>query len=380
MNDNAPLVTVVMVAYNHAKYLRETMASVFAQTMGDFEVILIDNGSTDDSQQIIATLQDPRLKVITQENLGLSLAYNIGIEAARGKWIALGNADDVWMPQKFELQIKALEATGAGAAFSAAQLIDDNGEAVPEEIAVQFPFSFDNLSREEFYEKFFFKTNFMCATSALLSTELMAKVKFDPALIQLQDFDVWVKLIKQTSFVVLPEKLVAYRVRCDGMNLSLDTRNRSRVLFELHSAYKKFFDDVEPEFFRKALGKHFRKPDQSNPVGLEFEKAFLFLKMQEPSIRALGLEMLYELLSSEAGREVAGRDYDLKIADIWDLSKMPIYADSQALDGSALETEQLLRKIKETESELSSLRESMRQITSGKLWKLREKVYGILKK
>lgn len=379
MTETDPIVTVVMVAYNHGKYLRRTMESVFAQTLPELEVILVDNGSTDDTTQIIAQISDPRMQVIRQENLGLSLGYNIGIERARGKYIALGNADDEWMPEKLSKQLEAMKQRSAGASFTAARLIDDDGLPVPDEIARQHPFSFEDLPRHQMYEKFFFKTNFICATSALIERHLIAAEGFDPTLIQLQDFELWVRLVKETEFVVVPEKLVAYRVRSDGQNLSLDTRNRARVLFELHLVYRRFFERVDPSFFKQAFAQHFRKADQSNELGLEFEKAFLYLKMEEPSIRALGIELLYSLLSLPAARGIAEADYNLKIADLWDISKTAIYADSQSMEASALDGLETAQRLKDCESELERLRESMRQITSGKLWKLREKVYDIFK-
>lgn len=378
MSNEEPLVTVVMVAYNHAKYLRRTMATVFAQTLKNIEIILVDNGSTDDSASVISSLSDSRLQVIQQENLGLSIGYNIGIKRARGKYIALGNADDEWTPDKLEKQVQAIENEKAAACFSMAELVDDDNKPIPSAIASRFPFSFDNLPRERMYEKFFFNTNFMCATSALIDKSLLHDRMFDPSLLQLQDFELWVHLIKKGSFVIVPEKLVFYRVRLDGHNLSLDVSNRARVLFELHLAYKTFFDDVDMEFFRSAFASHLRNKDFAAEA-FDFEKAFLYMKMSEPSIKALGLEFLYSILSSEAGREIAARDYGMKIADIWNLSKSPIYADSQSFDGALAEAENMSERLRATEAELSQLRESMRQVTSGKLWRLREKVYGIFK-
>jgi hypothetical protein len=186
-------------------------------------------------------------------------------------------------------------------------------------------------------------------------------------------------LIKKCDFVVLPEKLTGYRVRTDGQNLSLDKRNRARVLFELHCAYKRFFDGVDPDFFIAAFADHLRKKNPSGNVGIEFEKAFLYLKMTEPSIRALGLELLYALLALPEGRKIGASDYDLKIDQLWDLSKMPIYTDSQSMDQAVLEAAELAQRLKSTETELASLRETLRQITSGKLWRLRQKVHTILK-
>lgn len=374
-----PLVSVVMVAYNHEKYLRETMASVFAQSLSDLEVILVDNGSTDNSADIISGFNDPRLKVIRQENLGLSLAYNIGIESSRGKYIALGNADDTWEPEKLKLQVAAMQNNPqAAVSFAGARLIDDDGNTVDDSHA---SFSIEALPKARMYEKFFFKTNFMCATSALINRECINKYEnvFDPCLIQLQDFDLWVRLIKKFDFVVLPEKLVGYRVRLDGQNLSLDKSNRSRVLFELNWTYRKFFENVDRELFKDAFGKHFRNKNAGCLLACKFEQAFLYLEMQEPAIRELGLELLYKLLASKNGREMAQRDYGTPIAELWNIARMPVYADSLSMEESVSRAAVTEKRLKDVEAELASLQEGLRKITSGKLWKLRERVYEILR-
>lgn len=377
MSSKDPLVTVVVVAYNHGKFLRETMESIFAQTMPDFEVILLNNGSLDESAQVISELKDDRLTCITQENVGPSLACNIGIKRARGKWIALGSGDDLWKKEKLARQLQVLQERGAQVSLTAAQLIDDSGLPVPDEATKQFPFSFDDLPRAQMYEKLFFESCFVCAASALIDRSLLPDPPFDSCCLQLQDYDLWVRLIKKGEIVTLQEKLVGYRVRLDGQNLSL--QNRARVLFELHRVYRSFFDDVDPELFKAAFGKHFRKPEPQGSLGLEFEKAFLYLKMKEPCIRVLGLELLYLLMAADEGRALALSDYGLKINDLWQLARTPVYADSLSMEEAVLSADELNGRLKEAEAELAALRQTMRQITSGKLWKLREKMHTILR-
>ncbi|MBX9690250.1 MAG: glycosyltransferase [Candidatus Obscuribacterales bacterium] len=377
MPEFKPLVSVVMVAYNHARYLRETISSVLKQSLAELELILIDNGSSDNSAEIIAEFDDPRIIKIRQENLGLSLAYNIGIERSSAPFIACGNADDVWMPEKLEEQLKAIEKTGAGVSFTAARLIDDHGNAVPEEIAAKFPFSFENLARAQMYEKFFFKSNFLCATSALISKDLLLEQAFKAELIQLQDFELWIRLVKKSSFLVLPQQLVGYRIRMDGQNLSLDSSNRARVLFELNCVYRNFFENVDPAFFRDAFANHLRKADFSGEIGMQFEQAFLFLKMQEPSIRVLGVELLYRLMNFEEGRRIAERDYAFRITDLWSLCKVPFYADSQSVDAAVLDYSDMALRLKESEAELDRLRRTMDELSNSKFWKLKSKIADI---
>ncbi len=360
--------------------MKQSLPALLNQSLENFEILLMDNGSQDDTPEIAASFQDKRLRVFRNENLGLALAYNVGLANARGKYIALCNSDDLWFEQKLEKQKAAIEKGPAGVIFTSAELIDDDGKTVSEEVAARFPFSFENLPQAATYEKLFFHTNFFVAPSALIRKELLDANPFYPMLLQLQDFDMWVKLIQKTEFEVLPEKLIGYRVRVDGSNVSLNTGNRSRILLELSIAYKRFFEGVDSEFFRKAFAKRLRNPEFSGELALEFEKAFLYLQMSEPAIRFLGLEKLYELMGIEEGRVIAHRDYNLSMADVWNYALSPVYADLASFKESEQDIVDLCNKLKSAERELARTRETMRQITSGKFWKLREKVYEMLKK
>lgn len=100
-----PRISVVIPCYNAARFLRETLASVLRQTYPAFEVIVVDDGSTDESASIAASYGPP-VRVIRQENQGESVARNRGISAAEGDWVALLDADDLWEPQKLERQVE----------------------------------------------------------------------------------------------------------------------------------------------------------------------------------------------------------------------------------------------------------------------------------
>ncbi|NLZ30356.1 MAG: glycosyltransferase family 2 protein, partial [Methanomicrobiales archaeon] len=93
-----PEVSVVIPLYNKAPYIARALSSIIAQTRQDFEVIVIDDGSTDGGEEIVRGFDDPRIRVIRQENRGVSAARNRGIEAARADFIAFLDADDEWMP------------------------------------------------------------------------------------------------------------------------------------------------------------------------------------------------------------------------------------------------------------------------------------------
>ena len=105
-----PLFSIVIPVYNKHKHIAATLRSVFAQTFADFEVIVINDGSTDDSESEVLQFDDSRLVYVKTENRGVSQARNLGIEKATGDYIAFLDADDAWHPRKLEIQVTWMEA------------------------------------------------------------------------------------------------------------------------------------------------------------------------------------------------------------------------------------------------------------------------------
>lgn len=103
------MISIVIPLYNKEKQVGATLQSVFRQTYQDYEIIIVDDGSTDQSAKVVKKTQDDRIKLIHQENAGVSAARNRGAEAARGEWIAFLDADDEWMPEYLETQVKLSE-------------------------------------------------------------------------------------------------------------------------------------------------------------------------------------------------------------------------------------------------------------------------------
>jgi|CXWL01.1.fsa_nt_gi glycosyltransferase involved in cell wall biosynthesis len=103
-----PLVSVVVTAYNHGRFIQETLCSVFAQTYPNFEVVVVDDGSTDDTATKLKAFKD-RILYVHQENQGVAASRNTGVQKARGEFIALLDGDDLWEPGKLAIQTKALE-------------------------------------------------------------------------------------------------------------------------------------------------------------------------------------------------------------------------------------------------------------------------------
>jgi glycosyltransferase involved in cell wall biosynthesis len=105
-----PRVSVVIPAYNHARYVGEAIRSVLAQTFQDFEVIVVDDGSTDETGEVVAALKEPRITYVRQSNRGQAAARNTGIRASSGEYVAFLDDDDLWLPDKLETQVGVLDS------------------------------------------------------------------------------------------------------------------------------------------------------------------------------------------------------------------------------------------------------------------------------
>lgn len=125
----APAFSVLVTAYNAGPFLQQAVRSVLAQTYSDFELILVDDGSTDGCLDFLSGLTDPRIRTLRQSNQGQPAAINTGLGIATGDWIALLDADDLWMPRKLEMHIACSSAyPSTDLTFDWSRLIDEEGK------------------------------------------------------------------------------------------------------------------------------------------------------------------------------------------------------------------------------------------------------------
>lgn len=126
-----PEVSVIMPVYNVERYVAAAIGSVLQQTFGNFELIIVDDGGKDASLDICRSFKDPRIRIISQANRGLAGARNTGIRNARGRFIALLDSDDLWLPEKLASHVQHLRANPElGVSYSASELIDENGNSL----------------------------------------------------------------------------------------------------------------------------------------------------------------------------------------------------------------------------------------------------------
>jgi GT2 family glycosyltransferase len=199
-----PLVSVVVPSHNRSSLLKRTLRAILAQQVADFEVIVVDDGSTDDTQAIVASCS-PRVVVIRNEkSFGVSAARNRGIAAARGEWIAFCDDDDLWSPHKLIRQLIAAEKAGAEWAYAGDVNVDERVRILgggpppePQAVMAQLPRSNPLASG---------------GSNVLVRAEVLAAVGgFDTALRRTEDWDLWIRIARRGPPACVREPLVAYR-------------------------------------------------------------------------------------------------------------------------------------------------------------------------
>ena len=192
MSSTSPKVSVVITSYNHSAFIAQTVQSVLDQSFQDFEIIVVDDASTDDSIAVLRGFADPRLSVEARtRNHGVSASANRGIARARGAYVALLASDDWALPGRLERQVEFLDQNPQiSTVLSIPQLVDERGEPLLDTPVSTKPLRLPDLSRATLLAELFFEGNFLWPSSAMIRRDAFASFgNLDPRLTNLQDFD-----------------------------------------------------------------------------------------------------------------------------------------------------------------------------------------------
>ncbi len=238
-----PAISVVIPAYNSEDTISETIESVLEQTFSNFELIIVNDGSTDKTLEIISRFLDERIKVISQENSGPQRSRNVGAKNAQGKYIAFLDADDLWTANKLELQFKALENNlKASVVYSWTNVIDQNG---------QFSRRGGRCKRKGNVFFDLLLSNFLeSGSNPLIRLDAIENIGgFDERIVAAQDWDLYIKLAEKYSFECIPEVQVLYRKRLDSKSWSKNIKRQEEGLLQI--LRKHISSNKELEKYRK---------------------------------------------------------------------------------------------------------------------------------
>lgn len=216
------MVSIITPSYNSEQFIAATITSVIGQTHEDWELIIVDDGSTDNTCNIVLgfSKNDNRIKLIKQpKNLGTGVARNTAIKAAQGNYIAFLDADDVWKPNKLETQLAYMKSNNTAICFSSYELINEQGESLNKIIEV-LP--------ELTYQKQL-KCNYIGNLTGIYNVDVLGKI-YMPEIKKRQDWIMWLNAVKKSGSpaIGIKESLAYYRVRKDSISankLNLVTYN-----------------------------------------------------------------------------------------------------------------------------------------------------------
>ena len=227
-----PKISVIIPAYNVSSTIKSTVQSVLKQSFSDFELIVIDDGSTDNTKEIVRDIKDSRIKLFSYYNGGLSVARNRGLKQATGEYIAFLDADDLWTEDKLEKQLAVLQANPkAGVAYSWTRYIDEQGNMLYDCNPIAFE---GNVLGQ------LLLTNFLHnGSNPLICSQAVKLVgEFDPKLKSSEDWDYYLRLAAHYSFMVVPEYQILYRKTSTNLSSNVE-RMRQTSCIVLERAYQK---------------------------------------------------------------------------------------------------------------------------------------------
>lgn len=210
-------ISVIIPAYNCEKTILATVESVQKQNFSDFEIIVINDGSTDKTLERLDSITDKRVKIFSYQNAGVCAARNRGIFHAKGDYIAFVDADDLWTPDKLKLQLAALkENPEAGVAYSWTYYFMDGQEDV------LFPGNQVYYTGNVYAQ--LLVNNFLAnGSNPLIRKKAIESVgEFDPACTPCEDWDLYLRLAGRWSFVVVPKHQILYRQSSSSASSNLN--------------------------------------------------------------------------------------------------------------------------------------------------------------
>jgi teichuronic acid biosynthesis glycosyltransferase TuaG len=199
-------ISIITALYNTERFIGQAIESIFAQSYQDWEMIIVDDCSTDSSVSIVKTLakEDTRIKLIRlNENFGPTVARNTAIDASTGRYIAFLDSDDLWKTHKLEKQVEFMGANNYAMTYTWYDKVDEAGNPLGKRANLPSKLSYEDM----------LKSNYIGCLTAMYDAKKLGKV-YMPQIRKRQDYGLWLKILRQEKFAYcLPEVLATYRVR-----------------------------------------------------------------------------------------------------------------------------------------------------------------------
>lgn len=217
---STPLISVIIPTCNRAHVIEKAVRSVLEQTFADFELLIIDDGSSDNTQQVLEALQDERIRYVYQENAGACAARNHGIALAQGEYIAFHDSDDLWYPNKLEKQLECINETGSDIVICKLAMCHPDGSKTlfPKRVGEGF------ITRDD--DIFGFGTQ-----NVFARRHVVEHVLFDPAMPRYQDMEWLYRALKSYRAYCLDVPMVDYLIGTDSISTNYTKMLNALELF-----------------------------------------------------------------------------------------------------------------------------------------------------
>jgi glycosyltransferase involved in cell wall biosynthesis len=228
-----PEVSVIIPTHNYGHFIKGAIKSVLSQSFSDLELIVVDDGSTDGTKNFISAFKDSRILYINQKNRGLASARNNGIKIASGEYVGFLDADDLWMPEKLELQLSIFKKKeNVGLVYTGYEVVDDSGTYIAKRKA-------HKIEGDLISQLILGNIVSGSATTSLIRGKCFKTVGlFDETLRSCEDWDMWLRIARVWNFECINQPLAKIRLHSDNM-----TNDPRRIEKGLFSVIEKFYSD-----------------------------------------------------------------------------------------------------------------------------------------
>ena len=249
-----PKISVCIPSYNHEKYIGKTIESILNQTYDNFEIIISDDNSGDNTRKVVEKYNDPRIKFFKNDiNIGPALNPNKLIELSSCDYILMIASDDMLREDALELYVKEIQKNSAEALFCWCQTIDENDNEID-----SYNMTIANQIRDKnkLLNELFYEQNFLMGPGFFVKKSIFNSIgKFNPTLIQSQDLELWVRILTSGYRInIVNEKLIKYRIHNENLsnNLNEPSKNiaiNSRYIFEIQKVLENYKNIKDFNFF-----------------------------------------------------------------------------------------------------------------------------------
>ena len=330
----APKISVIIPSYNHEKFIRGTIESVLNQTFQDFEIVITDDGSTDNSVEIIKSIGDDRIRLFQfKTNRGACSAVNYCVKNSRGKYIAMLSSDDMFKPEKLEKQFNYLEKNkNKIAVFSYPSFIDEHGKVIPKKKIGDWNKVFyqPNRNSNEWLNFFIHNGNAICHPTMLIRKECYDSIGlYDERLAGLPDFDFWIRLlINKFEIHIITEELIFFRVLNKNLNASGDRlENHIRNAFEFTCLLNNFLNISDKKVLLEVFPEIAEEINPNSVLSQELIKFYIAIwafNRKNYLFYIFSLQTLFELLGNKKSFDIIHKETGF---DYPDFNKLTQKAD-----------------------------------------------------